>query len=169
MNHLEAWKSVIELSKTIISIASTLLTALMGYYVLNLSYFDTSAITTYIPIFLLILSIILSVWGFGKAISAIRNVSSEPVGVFYINASIFVLIFSILSLGLVNINHTRKSLDAVLTDIERETISLEIKLTSKLVKKVEVIDSAYLITYETGSKSTNVTYSQIENKIIKVE
>lgn len=166
-SHVEAWKSLIDLSKTIISIASTVLTALIGFYVLNQSKFDVSYINYVAPI-LLVLSILSAIYGFGKAIRVVKTGVSETLGIIFINISVGLLVAGILFISLIKFNKN-ESLDVVLTNITKETRTFESALNPKHIKKLELIDSNYLITYDTDGKIINITYSLNEDKIVKVE
>lgn len=166
-SHVEAWKSLIELSKTTLSISSAVLTALIGFYVLNQSSFSASKINYMAPA-LLVLSILIAIYGFGRAIRSIKTGTSEPAGVGLTNTSVILLVAGILSTSLIEFNNN-KSLDVVLANIEKESATFETKLSPKFMKKVEVVNSNYLVIYEAGAKTTNITYSQNENRIIKVE
>ncbi|SDI00978.1 hypothetical protein [Nitrosomonas sp. Nm132] len=166
-SHVEAWKSLIELSKTTISIASAILTALIGFYVLNQESINATKLNYLAPL-LLIFSMVAAMYGFGRAIRAIKTGNSETSGVVLINVSVLLLAAGVLSISLIDYDKSG-SLDRVLSDIERETKTLKIKLTASNIKKVDVVNSDYLISYESAGKITIVTYSGKENRIIKLE
>ncbi len=166
-SHVEAWKSLIDLSKMTMSIASTVLTALIGFYVLNQYKFDSSNYNYLAPI-LLVLSILSAIYGVGRSVRVIKTGISETLGVIFTNIAVIFLVAGILSIALIKFNKT-DSLDVVLANIEKETITLKNKFSPKLVKKVEIINLNYLITYEIDTKTVKVIYSQEKNKIIQIE
>jgi hypothetical protein len=166
-SHVEAWKSVIEFAKTVISISSAILTALVGYYVVNQSDLGKSYIN-YVPPAFLVGAIVIAIFGFGKAIRAISTGNYERNGVLLSNISVALLLAGVLSISMIKVDK-RKSLDTVLTNIEKETASLKSKLTPELVQKVVVNDLNYLVTFNSGTECINVTYSEKEHRIIKIE
>lgn len=166
-SHVEAWKSLIELSKTTISIASAILTALIGFFVLNQTSISTTKLN-YIAPALLTMSILAAIYGFGRAIRAIKSGNSETNGIALTNISIFLMAVGILSISLISFDK-KATLDNILSNIERETKSLKTKLTPNGVIRVEVVDSNYLVTYVTGNKTTKVTYSVSEKRIIELD
>lgn len=166
-SHVEAWKSLIDLSKTTISIASMVLTALIGFYVLNQSKFDVSNINYVAPI-LLVLSILSAIYGFGKAIRVIKTGTSETSGVIFINISVVLLVAGILFISLIEFNKN-EPLNVVLENITKETKTFETELSPKFIKKLVLIDSNYLITYDIDGEIKKITYSLKENKIVSIE
>lgn len=167
MSHVDAWKALIDLSKTTISLSSAVLTTLIGYLVLKQSLFG-GPLVNYIPLTLLILSIVLALYGFGGAISAIKTGVSEKRIVFFVNFSIFFLVVGILSITLMSFEQSG-SLDAVASKIAQETKSLQKQLMPNEITKMEVSGALYIITYESGEMSSVVTFSSKEDRIIKFE
>jgi hypothetical protein len=92
--NLEKWKSVVDFSKTMIGLATSVLTVILGLVVVGqLKPAGAVAMT----IVLILLSVIASVYSFGAAVTAFGNHESprKKRAVFCANAAAFLLIGSI--------------------------------------------------------------------------
>ena len=116
-NHVEAWKGVIDFGKTVISISSAVLTAFLGYYALNQISMWGSYLNFVSPV-LLLLSIVMALFGFGRSIKAISSGSSQKSGIGLTNWSVVFLVGGILAVALINIG-SNKSLEKILAEIDR--------------------------------------------------
>src|ERR1700690_1078176 len=91
-NHLEAWKGLIDFAKTVLSLSTAVLAAYVSYVVVNgesLHGWD------FISPGLLVASIILSLFGFGRALPALKSGTSSVPGIFMTNASVGALVLAI--------------------------------------------------------------------------
>jgi len=165
-NHVEAWKSVIDFCRTSISLSSAILTALVGYYIVSQPELSSS-ILNFAPPALLIISILLAIWGFGKSIKSLSSGKSERIGILLSNLSIFVLLAGIISISLINIEKD-SSLDVVVTSIEKESHNINEQLVSQRVRTVRVSGSIYTITYGTDEGLVTVNYSTNEQRVTEI-
>jgi hypothetical protein len=166
-SHVEAWKSVIDFAKTIISIASAILTAFIGYYALNQIPLTGSWLNFVSPVLLLV-SIITALYGFGRSIKAVSSGVSQKDGVLLSNLSVGFLLLGILAVALVNTGGN-KSLDKVLADIDKMPPVSGFELKQDAIQKIVMEDQNYVITYARDAVSVTVTYSEKEGRIIKLE
>ena len=166
-NHVEAWKGVIDFGKTVISISSAVLTAFLGYYALNQISIWGSYLNFVSPV-LLLLSIVMALFGFGRSIKAISSGSSQKSGIGLTNWSVFFLVCGILAVALINIG-SNKSLDKILAEIDRMPPVAGFELKPEAVQRIVMDEQNYLITYDHGGVDVTVTYSGKEGRIVKLE
>lgn len=164
-NTVEAYKSIIDFNKTIITISSSVLTALIAYIVyqnIELNFFN------YLSIFSLIGAILLSLYGFGNAIHTVKKGDSRKGTILMTNIGGFLLMVGIVLLLTFNAKK-QKSVDQVLKRIEQATSSLNNKLIPPNFKSIELIDNNYLVKYSMDSTYIQVIYSMTDNKIISIK
>jgi len=164
-SHVEAWKSLIELIKTVVSINSAVLAAMAGYYVLN----DNPIALTWLNVLspgLLMLSILAASFGFGKSIRSIKTGISEPWGVGLTNGSIFLLVAGIVCIVFID-RDTPANMASALEQTEKETRGLN--LSAQALQSVTVVNSQYVFRYQDAAGTTTVTYSPQERKLVKLE
>ena len=163
-NIVEAYKQVIDYNKVILSLASTILAGQLGYLVYRGDSFE---ITDYSSATVLVITLVLSLLGFGKSIRAIKRGHSEIKGILFTNLSAYSLIIGILLIGVIK-NDKVESLDAMLENISNSTLSLERGLTPDNCKKIKLKNNQYQLEYLTNNVGTEVIYSKITNQIISV-
>lgn len=166
-SHVEAWKSVIEFCKTIISISSAILTALIGYYIVSQPELSSSHLNKAPPA-LLVLAMLFAMFGFGRSIKSISQGTSVTSGIALANLSVFFLTIGILSIALIKVDKG-SSLDAVISQIQQNSKKINKQLTQKQMKTLSVTGDKYIITYETDKGDVMVTYSTTENRIIDIK
>jgi len=164
-SHVEAWKSLIELIKTVVSINSALLAAMAGYYVLSDNPIEPTWLNGLSP-GLLLLSSLAASFGFGRSIRAIKSGTSEPWGVVLTNASIFLLVAGIVCIVLIDPERP-DTLATALAQTEKEARGLN--LSPLALQSVTVVNSQYVIRYQDAAGTTTVTYSPQERKLVKLE
>lgn len=163
---VDAYKSIIEFNKTIITISSSVLSALIAYIIYK--NIDLNALN-YISIGSIILAILFSLFGFGGAITTIKDGQSRPFTVFVSNASGFILITGIF-LTLFAFKHRQeKSINDILTTIEKTTNTLKQKLTAKTMNSLEYNNDKYTIIYRIDSAEYKVVYEVNTDKIESIK
>lgn len=163
---IDAYKSIIDFNKTIITISSSVLSALIAYVIYQ--NIDPNAMN-YISIGLIVLAILFSLFGFGGAIKTVKDGQSRPLTVFVSNASGFILISGIV-LTLFAFKHRQeKSVDDILTTIERRTTTLNPKLTAKTMNSLEYNNDKYTIIYRIDSVEYKVVYEVKTDKIESIK
>ena len=163
-SHVEAWKAVTEFTKVIVSLSTSILTILVGYITLNsidLSFYNL------LPPFFLILAIVLSLFGFGRAIPAIKSGNQDRNSILFSNLSVLALIIGIISIPIISVN-PQPSVDGVLKIVEQETQSLSYQLSPEKCEKVTVQGDVYTLSYSLKEKSVVVKYSKKSKEIIFV-
>lgn len=164
-SHVEAWKAVTEFTKVIVSLSTSILTILVGYITLNnidLSFYNL------LPPFFLILAIVLSLFGFGRAIPAIKSGNQNRNSILFSNLSVLALIIGIISIPIISVNPQPPSVDGVLKIVEQETQSLSYQLSAEKCEKVTVQGDVYTLSYSLKEKSVVVKYSKKSKEIIFV-
>ena len=161
----EAYKAIIDLNKTIISIGSAILAGLIAYLIFQDSLFE---IKNYIGLLFIILSIIFSIAGFGKAIQTLSDGISRNKTILLTNISVYLLIFGIVLLLLIKFGN-EKNLDQILKEIEK-TSTLQIGNLSKtncneILKEGKTYKFIYLI----NNQKVETIYSIESNKIISIK
>jgi hypothetical protein len=164
-SHVEAWKSLIELIKTVVSINSAVLAAMAGYYVLSDNPIELTWRNGLSP-GLLVLSIVVASFGFGKSIRSIKTGISERWGVGLTNVSIFLLVAGIACIVFVD-REKPDNMATVLEQTEKEARGLN--LSTQALQSVTVVNSQYVIRYQNAAGTTTVTYSPQERKLVKLE
>jgi hypothetical protein len=165
-SHVEAWKSVIEFTKVIISFATTILAALLSYFVLNeIQWSWKNAISP----FLLVLSMVLCLVGFGRAIRAIKNGNSEKVSLLASNLGTYVLIFAVLCLAFVSPNE-KATIGEILSTIHTNTENFRVTLDPKACNSVRLDKDIYTLRYLiSDSTAIVVKYDVSLDNIISID
>lgn len=166
-SHVEAWKAVTEFAKTVISICSAILTAMLAYYVANQSDFHESRLN-YLSPALLVIAIGCAIFAFGRSIKAVKSGDSQRGGVAYANASVVFMLAGILLIAAIQLKKS-ESLDSVLAKIEKETANLPLKLTPDMVLKVVTSDANYLVTYRKDADLIAVAFAAKEGRVTRLE
>lgn len=163
---IDAYKSIIDFNKTIITISSSVLTALIAYVIYQ--NIDLNALN-YLSIGLIVLAILFSLFGFGGAIKTVKDGQSRPSTVFMSNASGFILISGIV-LTLFAFKHRQeKSIDDILNTIEKSTTTLKQKLSAQTMKSLEYNDYKYTIIYQIDSIEHKVVYQAKTDRIESIK
>lgn len=166
-SHVEAWKSVIDFCKTLISVSSAILTALISYYIVSQPELSDSPANFASPT-LLVVAILLAIWGFGRSIKSVSTGTSQRGGILLANLSVFALLAGVLSISLIKIEKD-SSLDIVISQIEKESEHTNKQLIPRRVRTVSVNGSIYLIKYDTDNGPVSVTYSTNEHRITGIK
>lgn len=162
---VDAYKSIIDFNKTIITLASGILTGLIAFKIYSDLAIDFYTCTC---IGLIVLSIFLSLFAFGGAIQTVKNGTSQPSTIFLTNVGAFSLVIGILMIFALDIQKKSPSIDLMLNQIEQTTSSLGKDLKPDKVKEIHFQDPNYLITYGTDSVSVTVVYSSEKEQVISV-
>lgn len=166
-SHVEAWKTVTEFAKTVISISSAILTAFIAYYVANQPDFDESRLN-YLSPALLVIAIVCAIFAFGRAIKAVKSGDSQKGGVAFANASVVFMLAGVLAIATLQFKKSQ-SLDVVLAGIEKETASLPTPLSPGMAHKVLTSGDDYLVTFRTAAGLIAVTYASKTGRITRLE
>lgn len=162
---VEAYKSIIDFNKTIITIASSVLTAIIAFIVyqnIELRW------THYLTLALIVVSIFFSLFGFGYAIQTVKDGVSRNLTILFTNIGAFVLIIGI-GFILTFSSKKHKSIDLMLKQIEESTLTIKKKLTPEHVKSIVIKDSDYIINYQSDSLNTQVIYSGKSEMILSIK
>ena len=160
----EAYKSIIDFNKTIISISSSILAGVIAYLVYQEIEF---AIQNYIGIALLIISVLLSIKSFGAAIKTVKDAVSRPATIIYANFGAFTLIAGIVAI--LCIQKQKVTIDKVLSEIQNTTSQFSKKLDAKQCTKILSKEDDYVLTYKVNNVDVDVTYSIKKDKIISIK
>ncbi len=163
---VEAWKSVIDFNKTSISLASGILLAVIGFFVFQ---GQASLIErwNWVSPALLVLSIACSIYGFGRAISAIGTSKSDWFAVLLTNLGPIFVVAGIFCLLLIERSEA-PTIDSVLSAISDETKSYPVPLTASSAPRVEYQNGLYVITYTAAGKSTVVKFDETTRRIVSI-
>lgn len=162
-NHVEAWKSVIEFTKVIVSLSTSILTILIGY--ITLSSIDFITFPNFIPPAFLVLAIAFSLYGFGRAIPAIRSGNQKTESIFFSNLAALSLTIGILTIPVISVN-TKQTIDDVLNNVQKETQSLNYLLLAGACDQVNLQGDIYTLRYPLKEKTVMVRYSTKSREII---
>lgn len=161
---LEINKLIIEFNKTLITIATSVLTAIIAYIVykgIELAFIN------YLSISALILSIIFSFFGFGKAIPTNNDNTIRNNSILHTNISGFLLIIGIILL-LTFRSYPPNNIDQILYRVEKTTVNLKYNLSQSNFRKLELNKGNYIIYYSIDNVSKKVVYSIKDNKIVAI-
>lgn len=161
---VEAWKAVTEFTKVIVSLATSVLTILVGYIALNSIELTFPNL---LPPSFLVLAIVLSLYGFGRAIPAIKNGVHNRGSILFANLSVAALVLGILTIPLLSVKQ-EKSVDYVLKIVEQETQSLSYRLLPEKCRQVTFERDIYVLVYPLKEKTVTVKFSIKSNHIIFV-
>lgn len=163
-SHVEAWKGVLEFTKLIVSLSTSILTIFIGYTTLNQSSY---AFPNFIPPFLLVASIVLALFGFGRAIPAIKSGNQQVASILFSNLSAAALIAGILTIPLISTGN-RVSIDSILKNIHETTQSLNYKLPPAACEKISLKKGVYTLVYQSAGEKITVEYSRSSGDIISI-
>jgi hypothetical protein len=163
-NIQEAYKSVIEFNKVIISITSTVLAVLISY----LAFQDYELIICNLlsPI-ALIISISLSLFGFGYAIPAINKNRSSNIAVNCSNAGAFLMLLGIVLISTIQ-KHENDDIQQALMSIDK-TLKVNSKnFIPSNCTNIKKNDKDYELTYKSTGFEAIVIYSTEKKCIISM-
>jgi hypothetical protein len=161
---VEAYKNVIEFNKTIISISSTILAALIAFIVYQQIEFR---ILNYLSLALLVISIGLSIFGFGRAIETVKDGTSRAYTILLTNLGSGFLILGILAILLVK--DGAPSVDKVLQTVEKSATMFRTNFSAKNCQSIDFVGGYYILRYKNDSSVTEVRFSVDKNRIISIK
>lgn len=164
-NFIEEWKSVIDFAKTVLSISTGLLAAvasllLIGNYKLQG--------TGWVPPVLLVVSIVLSLFGFGRAIQSLRAGSAKNSALWFTNGSLVVLVAGIISAPFA-IETPASSIDQALSVIEAATKKWPVDLSARNCSEISRNGEELTLTYQANGHSAQVQYSTATKTILQIK
>jgi hypothetical protein len=164
-NFVEEWKGVIDFTKTVLSIATGLLAAfasllLVGNYKLQ-GY-------GWIPPVLLVVAAMASLFGFGRAIQALRANAGKPSSLFLATLSVFTLVAAIASAPFA-IQPDTSSIDQALNMIEAATKRWPVDLSARNCSGISRKGDELTISYEANGQTAQVLYSTATKTILQIK
>lgn len=163
---IEAYKSIIDFNKTILTIASSVLTILIAYVIYQNIDLNT---LNFISIGLIVFAILFALFGFGSAIETIKDGKSRPSAILMSNASGFILISGIVLILFTFKYRQEKSIDFILNTIEKSTTTLNQKLSAAKMNSLNYKDYKYTIIYQIDSIEQTVIYQVNTDKIESIK
>ncbi len=164
-NEIQAYQSIIDFNKTIITICSSILTAFIGFII----YQNISLSTlNYVVLGLLVITILVSLYGFGLTIAALRDNANSNTAILMTNTSAVIMIVGIILLSTIKIQNDQDLTD-ILSEISNSTKSTGKQLGPDRINQLKFDGDKYQIIFKTDSVFTKVTYSVKDKKIISIE
>lgn len=162
--HLEKWKSVIDFSKVVIGLSTSVLTVVLGLVVVRQL---SQSVFLYIIIGGLAISILSGLASFGWGIKSLGSGVSHKRSIVFANAAAVALMLSVAS-----ILFTPKSdvsINAILISIENETTSMQLPTQPKDCVSIQKSNDDYIILYADSNRQIQVTYSTKSEQIIHIK
>lgn len=146
----EKWKSVVDYTKTIIGLATSVLTVIFGLIVIG-DLEPTGMVA--VGIVLILGSVVLSLYSFGRAIVCINEPTDDKKrkAIFYANLGTFLLVVCIAALSFTGRERTL-TLNAALELVETSTRSMKQPLLADQCTSIKSGDDTYELTYSDGSR-----------------
>ncbi len=163
-NKVEAYKTITEFNKTIISIASAVLAIVVTYLTSQDYVPEWRSLLS--PV-LLTISIGLSLSAFGKAIPAIQKSEKRVWAIRYSNLAGGIMLAGILCIGFIRKSNGKNAKD-IFKEIEKVGNYMDYKLFPENCSKFELIDKEYTMYYEYDSVNVQVEYSLKDDCVIRV-
>lgn len=165
LNNKEAYLAVIEFNKTIVSITSAVLAALITFIVFQ----DYGlGVKNIIPPIILVVSLFFSLMGIGNAIPAIRLDQSRIWAVRYSNIGAFLMIVGILFIGIIQ-KPAQPTMDSALVNIEKSLNKIYPFVQAKNCLKVQLKNDEYVFHFQKDTLKRKVIYSIEKDKITVTE
>jgi hypothetical protein len=165
MNHIEAWKGVVDFTKTVMSLAAGLLAAFVTFFVVNGRQLVG---WEYLSPGLLIASVLLSLYGFGQALSALKSGTSSWPSILFSNAGAVALVVAICALPF-TLRPRTGSIDEALAKVESETKMFPVDLAAKNCRAIERRGESLVLSYEAMGKLASVTYSLTAGRVESIK
>lgn len=162
VNNKDAYLAVIEFNKTIISITSAILAALITFIVFQ--DYGLSIRNLIAPI-ILMLSLFFSIFGIGNAIPAIRLNQSRKLAVRFSNIGAGTMIIGIAAIVLIK-KPEKVTIDTALVNIEKSLFKIYPVVSTANCRKIQTEDDEYVFHFQKDTLKLMVVYS-IEKDIIK--
>ena len=160
-NIKDSYTAVIDFDKVLISISSTILAALISYLVFQ--DYDLNFPNLIAPI-LLVVSLFLSLLGFGQAIPAIKKNQSRKLAVKASNLAAVAMFLGIFAIGLIRQKST-PTINEVLVQIENTSETLKTDLSAVNCNQIEFVNRNYILSYELDSLKVKIIYSLDDKKM----
>lgn len=164
-NFVEEWKSVIDFTKTVLSISTGLLAAIASLLLIGSYKLQGYG---WVPPALLIISILLSLYGFGRAIQALRTGTSKAAALLLSNISVGFLIVAIGSAPFA-IQTEASSIDQALSSIEAATKKWPVDLSARNCSQISRTGEELTLTYEANGHTAQVLYSTATKTILEIK
>jgi hypothetical protein len=159
---LEAWKAIIEFSKTLIGLATSILTVILGLVVVGQL---TLGGMVWATIACVILSIFFALHSYGKGIVAIEEGKANERSILCNNLSAFLLVAGIFLIAFVR-SSPEPTVDEMLATIEKTAQAVPFGLKRSNFQSLKRSETTYEITYVGTDKAQHVVvYSVKEGRI----
>jgi hypothetical protein len=164
-NFVEEWKSVIDFTKTVLSISTGLLAAIAS--LLLIGNYKLQG-TGWIPPALLMLSALMSLFGFGRAIQALRANTAKNAALLLSNLSVLALIAAIVSAPFA-IETEASSIDQALSSVEAATKKWPVDLSARNCSEISRKGEELILTYQANGRTTQVVFSTATKTILQIK
>lgn len=161
-NIKEAYTAVIDFNKTIVSISSTILAALISYLVFQEYDFTIRNFTS--PI-LLVISITFSFFGFGFAIPAINVAQAKIWAVRFSNIGAAVMLLGIISIAFIQ-KKELNDLDKILHKVETTFKTIDPKINRSNCQSFSLSGETYIFNFTDNKTIKQVTFSTNSQQIV---
>lgn len=162
---VEAYKTIIDFNKSVITISSTILAGQVAYLVFEKTQFIW---TNFVSSALLVFSFIFCLFSFGRAIKTIKDATSRPSTILFANLAAALLVAGIFALLLIDTNGD-KTIDKVLKSVEKSTKTFHKQLTADKCNSLELSNENYIISYKNDTATIIVVYSLKEHKVVSIK
>lgn len=162
----EKWKSVVDYTKTIIGLATSVLTVILGLVVIG-ELHPTGIVA--IGIVLILASVLFSLFSFGRATICINEPTDDKKrkAVLYANLGTFLLVACIALLAFTSGNPSL-TLDDALKSVETSTRSMKTPLKASQCVSMNKVGDTYELAYTDGQKKSTAVVGIESGQIITI-
>lgn len=162
---VETWKSVIEFTKVLIGLSTSILTVILGLVVVGQIKINGSIVVT---AGLLVLSIVFALFSFGRGIQALSKGESKRLAILFSNIGTIALVIGIVLLALSK-NHREFSVDDILSKIASSTKLVGGSMTPEHFQSFKRIGDDCELTYSDNRKNVVVIFSVKDDEVKEVK
>lgn len=166
-DHVEAWKAVTDFAKTVISLASGVLTVLIAYYVTS-GFVAGDRIVNYAAPALLVLSALFGIFGFGRAIRAISKGVSEVRGIALCNIAVLFLLAGVIASGFVR-SDEQFSLVRMISVAKNAVSGPPLSIGDNDLISAELKGRMGVVSYRYRCGTATISISAKEEKVVAVK
>lgn len=163
-NHVEAWKAVIDFSKVVLAFSSALTAAVIGYYLTNNV---RPSFISLVPVTLLVLSAVLSLFGFGRGIVAVKTGKTSKSGLAFCNFAAVALFVGVLLVFFIR-PETNKSFPSAFNETLSQLKQVNFTVDLRFLKQCTYESGKLTITFDVNKGVKEVIYDQKTKEISNV-
>jgi len=163
-NHVQAWKALIDFSKVVLAFSSALTAAVIGYYLTNdirPSFFSL------LPVMVLVLSAVLSLYGFGRGIVSIKTGETRKSGLTFCNLAAVALFVGVLLVFFVH-PEANKNFPSAFNETLRQLKQANFTVDTRFLKQCTYESGKLTITFDVNNGVREVTYDRKAKEITSV-